>query len=82
MYAERRQIPLSRVAIKLTQPRAHADDCADCEKPDAKLSSIDREITLDGELDAAQRQKLLEIADKCPIHRILEPSIRITTRLV
>jgi uncharacterized OsmC-like protein len=82
MYADRRQFPLSRVAVKLTQPRAHADDCANCEKPDSKMNSIDREITLEGELDEGQRQKLLEIAGKCPIHRIVEPSIRITTRLV
>jgi uncharacterized OsmC-like protein/alpha/beta superfamily hydrolase len=82
MYADRRQIPLRRVAVRLTQPRAHADDCANCEQPDAKMNGIDREITLEGELDAGQRQKLLEIAGKCPIHRILEPSIRITTRLV
>jgi uncharacterized OsmC-like protein/alpha/beta superfamily hydrolase len=82
MYAERRQIPLGRVAIKLTQPQTHAEDCANCEQADAKMNSMDREITLEGELDTAQRQKLLEIADKCPVHRILEPSIRITTHLV
>jgi uncharacterized OsmC-like protein/alpha/beta superfamily hydrolase len=82
MYANRRQLPLGRIAIRLTQPRTHAEDCENCEQPDARMNSIDREITLEGELDAAQKQKLLEIADKCPIHRILEPSIRITTRLV
>jgi putative redox protein len=81
MYAGRKKLPLTRVQVRLRQTRDYADDCANCEKQDARMNGMDREITLEGELDAGQRQKLLEIADKCPVHRILEPSIRITSHL-
>jgi putative redox protein len=81
MYAGRKQLPLTRIQVRLRQTRNYVEDCANCEKQDARMSGMDREITLEGELDAGQRQKLLEIADKCPVHRILEPSIRITSHL-
>jgi uncharacterized OsmC-like protein/alpha/beta superfamily hydrolase len=81
MYAGRKQLPLTHVEVKLRQARNYAEDCANCEQQDAKMNGMDREITLEGDLDAAQREKLLEIADKCPVHRILEPSIRITSHL-
>jgi putative redox protein len=82
MYAGRKQLPLNRVSVTLRQSRNYAEDCANCEKDDAKINGMDRDITLEGDLDAAQREKLLAIASKCPVHRILEPSIRIASRLV
>jgi putative redox protein len=82
MYAGRKQLPLTRVSVTLRQSRNYAEDCANCEWDDAKMNGMDRDIMLEGDLDTAQREKLLTIADKCPVHRILEPSIRITSRLV
>ena len=54
-------------------------DCANCETKDGKIDRIDRIITFDGTLDDAQRQRLLEIADKCPVHRTLTSEIEIRT---
>lgn len=82
MYAARKQWPMGRVSVTLRQTQNYAQDCADCETKDARIRGMDREIAVEGDLDATQREKLLEIADKCPIHRILEPSIRINSRLV
>jgi uncharacterized OsmC-like protein/alpha-beta hydrolase superfamily lysophospholipase len=81
MYAARKQWPLGRVSVKLRHNKVYADDCAECENTKTKLDRIEREITLEGELDAAQRERLLEIADKCPVHNTLEAGAEIVTRL-
>jgi putative redox protein len=81
LYAARKQWPLGRVSVKLRQNKVHAEDCAGCETKNAKIDRIERDITLEGELDAAQRDKLLEISNKCPVHRLLEPGAEIVTRL-
>jgi len=81
LYAERKGWPLSRVTVALTHDKIHAEDCADCETKSGRLDRIARELTLDGALDESQRAKLLEIADKCPVHRTLESEVLVTTAL-
>lgn len=81
MYADRKQWPLRDVQVRLRHRKRHAGDCEDCEKEHAKMDHIDRVITLTGELDAEQRRRLLEIADKCPVHRALREGVTVITRL-
>jgi putative redox protein len=80
MYAERKSLPLERVTVTLTHSKIHAEDCAECETKAGMLDRIDRAIAMEGNLDAEQRQKLMEIADKCPVHRTLTSEIHIVTR--
>ncbi len=81
MYAERKGWPLERVEVRLAHPRIHAKDCAECETKEGKIDRIEREITLAGPLDEAQKARLLEIADKCPVHVTLTTENHIVTRL-
>jgi uncharacterized OsmC-like protein len=81
MYAERKELPLERVEVRLEHDKIHAQDCEDCETKEGKLDEIRRELVIEGDLDAAQRQRLLEIADKCPVHKTLTSEVRIRTRL-
>lgn len=81
MYADLKQLPLAKVTVRLKHDKVHAQDCADCETREGKLDRIDREIELEGGLDDAQRAKLLEIANKCPVHRTLHSEVWIPTRL-
>jgi uncharacterized OsmC-like protein/alpha/beta superfamily hydrolase len=80
LYADRKALPLDRVTVTLKHGKIHAQDCAECETKEGMLDQIDRVIAIDGTLDAEQRQKLMEIADKCPVHRTLHSEIRIVTR--
>jgi putative redox protein len=79
LYAERKGLPLERVSVALKHSRIHASDCETCETREGMLDRIDRVLTLSGELDAEQRKRLLEIADKCPVHRTLTSEIDIRT---
>jgi uncharacterized OsmC-like protein len=81
MYARRKQWPLQRVTIRLRHSRVHAEDCAECETHDARLTVIEREIALEGALDADQRARLLAIANRCPVHLTLSSQINIQTTL-
>jgi putative redox protein len=81
MYANRKQIPLDDLRVRLRHERVHAKDCEDCEQGKG-MERISRSIALDGELNAEQREKLLEIADKCPVHRTLEGDLRIDSELI
>jgi putative redox protein len=82
LYAERKAWPLESTVVRLNHHKQHATDCAGCEGADAAIDVIEREIELAGPLDAAQRQRLLEIADRCPVHRTLTGgALRVTTRL-
>ena len=81
MYAELKGIPLERVSVELKHEKIHAADCAECETREGRIDRIDRSIALDGNLDPQQRQRLLEIADKCPVHRTLHSEVLIRTRL-
>ena len=80
LYADRKSLPLERVTVTLRHNKIHAEDCAECETKVGMLDQIDRVIGMEGALDAEQRKRLLEIADKCPVHRTLTSEIRIVTR--
>lgn len=82
MYAERKKFPLKRTAVELRHSRIYAADCADCETKEGMVDHIERNIRLEGDLTEEQRAKLLEIADKCPVHRTLTSEIHIKTALV
>jgi uncharacterized OsmC-like protein/pimeloyl-ACP methyl ester carboxylesterase len=81
LYANHKQLPLARVAVELKHDKVHERDCEECETRDAKIDRIDRVLILEGDLNEAQRAKLLEIADKCPVHRTLRSEIRVETRV-
>ena len=80
MYAERKKWPLEKVSVTLSHAKDYATDCVDCD-PKSRIDIFEREITILGDLDDAQRQRLLEIADKCPVHRTLEAKAEVHTRL-
>lgn len=82
LYADRKSLPLERVTVTLKHSKIHAKDCEECETREGMLDQIERDITMDGALDAEQRKKLMEIADKCPVHRTLTSEIRIVTKAV
>jgi putative redox protein len=79
LYADHKGLPLERVSVQLKHSRIHAQDCEECETKEGKVDRIDRVLTLTGNLDADQRRKLLEIADKCPVHRTLHSEINVRT---
>jgi uncharacterized OsmC-like protein len=80
MYARRKGWPLEGVTVELRHSRVHANDCAECETKEGMLDRIERDIHFGGSLTAEQRSKLLEIANKCPVHRTLTSEIIIKTR--
>jgi putative redox protein len=80
MYADRKSLPLDRVTVTLKHSKIYAKDCEECETRDGMLDQIDRVISIEGALDADQRKRLMEIADKCPVHRTLTSEIRIVTK--
>ncbi|TQD51570.1 bifunctional alpha/beta hydrolase/OsmC family protein [Marilutibacter aestuarii] len=82
MYADRKRIPLEDVDIELVHERVHARDCAECAERDGHVERITRRVRLVGDLDAAQREDLLRIADRCPVHRTLASAPVIVTHLV
>ena len=79
IYAERKGLPLEDAVVDLRHERIHAADCADCETKEGRIDHIERTIALAGPLDEASRARLLEIADRCPVHRTLQSEVRITT---
>ena len=81
MYADRKRWPLEQIRVTLRHSRIHAKDCADCETGNAWITHIDRDIELTGDLDGAQRQRLLLIAERCPVHQTLTSEVQITTSL-
>ena len=82
MYADRKGWPLKEIRVVLTHSKNYPEDCGNCEEPAAMLNRIVRRITLIGELSAEQRQKLLVIANLCPVHRSLTSRIVVQTELV
>lgn len=82
LYADRKSLPLDRVTVTLKHSKIYAKHCAECDTREGMLDQIERAIAMDGALDAEQRKKLMEIADKCPVHRTLTSEIRIVTKAV
>ncbi len=80
LYADRKSFPLERTTVTLSHSKIYAKDCAECETREGMLDEINVAIGLEGPLDVEQRKRILEIADKCPVHRTLTSEIRIVTR--
>jgi uncharacterized OsmC-like protein len=81
LYAERKQWPLEHVSVQLTHDRIHADDSRDCEKTPCRIERIELIVNLSGPLSDEQRQRLLAIAERCPVHRTLTGEKQMVTRL-
>ncbi len=81
MYADRKGWPVKRVRVGLRHERIHAEDCADCETDKGMISRITKRVEIAGDLSDEQRARLMEIADKCPVHRTLTSEIRIESEL-
>jgi putative redox protein len=81
MYADLKKLPLDSVIVRLRHEKVHADDCQECEEQSRTIDVIDREIELVGPLQESERTRLLQIADRCPVHRTLHSGIRVTSRL-
>jgi uncharacterized OsmC-like protein/pimeloyl-ACP methyl ester carboxylesterase len=81
MYSDRKQWPLDSVTVKLSHQKIHAADCEDCQTKEGKLDQIEREIELTGALDDQQKQRLMQIADRCPVHRTLRSEIIVKSKL-
>ena len=81
MYARHKKLPVERVTCDVTHRRIHADDCEDCETKAGKVDELSRSIGIEGELEDGVRERMLEIADRCPVHRTLEGEIRIRSQL-
>jgi uncharacterized OsmC-like protein len=82
MYARRKAWPLEEVTVHLRHSKIYAADCGECETKEGMLDRIERDIHFTGPLTEEQRSKLLEIANKCPVHRTLTSEIKIITRAV
>ena len=81
VYARRKRWPLQHVIVRLRHSRIYAEDCVDCETKTVRIDRIEREIGLRGDLSDEQRNALLAIAQRCPVHRTLTSEIRIDSRL-
>jgi putative redox protein len=81
MYARQKKWPLRKVTVQLRHDKIYAKDCAECETKEGKIDRVERFIDLSGPLDDVQRQRLLQIADHCPVHRTLMGEIQISTKL-
>jgi len=82
MYANRKKWSLQNVSVQLKHYRQHGEDCANCDEENPRIDVIERQIALKGALDDDQKQRLMQIADRCPVHRTLHGKISVETRLV
>jgi putative redox protein len=80
MYATHKKFPLERVSVDLRHSRIHAQDCRDCESDKGRVDRIEIELTLEGDLTPEQRERLLEIAHRCPVHKTLKGEKQIDVR--
>ena len=81
MYASMKKLDLRSVSVNVTHEKVHAEDCADCESEGGKIDTFYRELSFEGDLTDAQQQRLLEIADKCPVHKTLHSEVKVRTKL-
>ena len=82
LYADRKGLAAERFSVRLSHRKVHAQDCADCETKEGNIGEITRDITIEGDIPEAARARLMEIADKCPVHETLTHEIKIRSRLV
>jgi len=82
MYARHKKLPVERVSCRVSHRKIHAEDCRNCETEKGKVDEFEREIEIEGDLDADQRERMLEIADRCPVHQTLESEIRVKSKLI
>jgi uncharacterized OsmC-like protein len=82
LYADRKGLAAERFSVRLSHRKVHAQDCADCETKEGNIGEITRDITIEGDIPEAARARLMEIADKCPVHETLSHEIKIRSRLV
>ncbi len=81
MYAARKKLALDHVEVRLSHQNIHAEDCEKCETETGKVDRIDRDVVIEGDLTEAERQRLFEIAEMCPVHRTLHSEVVIASRL-
>ncbi len=81
MYARHKKLPLRAATVRVEHDKVHAQDCRDCESREGKIDEFRRRITLDGDLTQAQRERMLDIADRCPVHRTLHGEIKVRSKL-
>ena len=81
MYANHKKLPLHSATVRVEHGRVHADDCVDCEQSDGQIHEFRRELTLEGDLSQEQRARMLEIADRCPVHKTLHNEIKVRSVL-
>ncbi|MDT0651282.1 bifunctional alpha/beta hydrolase/OsmC family protein [Autumnicola edwardsiae] len=82
MYAKRKKWPVENVETHVNYAKQHAKDCEDCDKDGSKIDTFEREISISGDLEEKQKERLLEIADKCPVHKTLSAKVTILTKLI
>ena len=82
LYADRKGYPVTKISVKLSRRKMNAADCPDCRTKEGEVEEITREVTITGELDADARARMLDIANKCPVHKTLTGEIKIRTSLV
>jgi putative redox protein len=81
MYASHKKLKLESATVRVRHGKIHAADCEDCETTEGRIDRFERELLLVGELSEEQRQRLLEIADRCPVHRTLHAEVKLRTSL-
>ena len=81
MYASHKKLDLASATVRVRHGKVHAKDCEDCESADGRIDRFERELVLEGNLSDAEQQRLLEIADRCPVHRTLHSEVKVRTAL-
>ena len=81
MYASHKQLDLESATVRVRHGKIHAADCEDCESSEGRIDQFERELLLVGNLSEEQRHRMLEIADRCPVHRTLHSEVKVRTTL-
>ena len=81
MYANHKNLVLESATVRVEHDKVHAEDCVDCETADGKIDEFRRTISLEGDLTETQKKRMLEIADRCPVHRTLHGEIKVRSKL-